>query len=109
MGLQPRSTHHPRRGAPSIRSFIADGWETIHSTHDPEAAWGFSPDLHHPSPSPGAPSIQPMIRREREASAPTSTTHHPRIAPKTPGAPSIRSFIADGWESMHSTQDQEAA
>jgi len=83
-------------GAPSIRSSIANGWESNTPNQTVPRIWG--PGI---PPGLGAPSIRSSIANGWESNTPNQTV--PRIwGPGIPpglGAPSIRSSIANGWES----------
>jgi len=68
--------------APSIRSLIADGWDTTTPS---------SPHLDPPQ-IPGAPGLAFETGDTTNLSSPTLAR------PQMLRAPSIRSFIADGWD-----------
>ena len=75
--------------APSIRSFIANGW--------PRTSIGHPSTCHEPRTTPphrrglGAPGLDFQTGETSNPSSPTLNS------PQMPCAPSIRSFIANGW------------
>ena len=76
--------------APSIRSLIANGWDTSNPS---------SPTLAPPQ-KPGAPGLE---LQTGDTSNPSSPTLDPS---QKPSAPSIRSLIANGWDTTNPRQRQ---